>query len=139
MSAPQAPVDAAPVETFRVNIIPDTKDKFFNQIRAFAKSHGFNLRENSDPATPIGPRYVFDLDRADVRMFCANRIKDTGPIDPNGHTGAPPPTFDPLDYDISFYNKANTSGKSSEVIDGLMRAFTSDMANIKGARISSRQ
>lgn len=129
----------APARMLRIVIEPDTRTLFFDHIRTFAKSHNFELGEDDEPNFPTGPSYYFDLDRSDIHIHCGDVTKDTGPIDPNGHTGAPPVTMDKSDYQVAFYNMADKSGRFPGPVDDMVNTFKSAMSDIKGIRIETKK
>jgi hypothetical protein len=131
--------DMLPARVLRAVISSDTRTAFFDHIRTFANFNDFELSDTSDPDFPIGPIYSIYLNRKDIRIFIANVTKDTGPIDPNGHTGAPPVTMDPSDYRIVFYNNADTSGHTPGPVDDMVNTFKNAMSDIKGIRIETNK
>ncbi len=125
-----------PARTLRIVIEPDTRTVFFNHIRAFAKSHNFELTDTGDPHFPTGPILSFDLDRTDIGIFVTNLTKDIDPYQPNGPVSPP---MDPSTYDIAFYNKSDKSGRSLGSVKEMVDAFKSAMSDIRGIQIQTEK
>jgi hypothetical protein len=117
----------APARILRIVIEPDTRTMFFDHIRTFAKSQNFELSDTSDPHFPTGPIFSFDLDRTDIRMFIIDGTKTVDPYNPNDPRVPP---SDPSDYQVFFYNKADTSGRFPGPVDDMVNTFKGAMSDI---------
>lgn len=120
-----------PSYQFLVVIDPRNRAEYEKALQSFAATHNFDFVANTQPETPLGNHYVFEMAGPDMFIFTANRMKSYT-IDPNGHGGAPPPEFDPATYDVAFYENDGDRRKGA----ALVQDFVMHLKQARNATVS---
>ena len=102
-----------PKRTVGIVIDIEQREKFFEQLKRFARAHDFDIHIGQ--TTPAGDKFNINISGREITLIANN-------------------AFDPRAYDISFYDKHPANPVPDEEIDILLldlKRFISEVPNIR--------
>lgn len=84
-----------PLHMFDLSIQDGGQDELFDQAEIYAKAHGLKISTTVGDY-PLGARYIFEMWRADVRIFGQNTVKE------RAYNSSEEVSFDPNRFSVVF-------------------------------------